>query len=105
MANFVTKPATVEAQQFKGVKPYPDGLTDAQKAAIPPQPFDNTVSMKFSDGTMFDVQSDDAGQYLVLSVKDGRRRVNVGDWIVQIGPDSFIRLTDEEFAAQYGEEK
>lgn len=105
MGNFVAKPNKVEAQQFKGVKLYPDGLTDAQKARIDSQPHDNTVSMKFSDGTMFDVQSDDSGLYLILSVKDGRRRVNVGDWIVQLGPDSFIRMTDEEFKAQYGEAK
>lgn len=103
MASFQSKPLTVEAQQFKGVKPYPDGLSDAQKALIPPQPYDNTVSMKFSDGTMFDVQEDGDGQYLVLSVKDGRRRVNVGDWIVRMGENFFIRLTDAEFESQYGQ--
>lgn len=102
MANFTAKEIKVEAQQFKGVKLYPDGLTDKQKELIPPQAFDNTVSMKFSDGTMFDVQQDGDGQYLVLSVKDGRRRVNVGDWIVRIGEDSFVRLTDAEFKSQYG---
>lgn len=103
MANVKTASgASVEAQQFKGVKPYPDGLTAAQQAAIPPQPYDNTVSMKFSDGTLFDVQEDDKGQYLVLSVKDGRVRVNIGDWIVRLGPDSYIRLTDAQFKVQYG---
>jgi hypothetical protein len=101
-----------EAHQFKGVFPPADDVARANRPGTPPElreallkkpAFTQDVSLKFSDGTMFAIQEDDAGQYLVLEpVRGVRPRVNIGDWIVKMPNGSFMALTDDNYRAMGG---
>jgi hypothetical protein len=97
-----------EAHQFKGVHPDPalveasnrPGIDAETAAKLRRQPaLDRSVSMHFSDGTFFDVQEDDSGQYLVMAEGPGRvrERCYEGDWVVQMPSGKFKVLSNTDY--------
>ena len=100
-----------EAHQFNGVFASPEAIAMADSGRFDaetswklrqPPPYDNKVSVKFEDGTMFDVQDNGRRQYLTLPMEHASmcQHVLVGDWVCQLASSGrFIRLTNEEYTA------
>lgn len=99
----------VEAHQFKGVTADPQRVAMSHQPGISPElaeelrrspPLSRDVSVWFSDGIEFPIQTGDAGvQYLLLNAQDypNRVRVYVGEWVCKLPSGRFIKLTDQEF--------